>query len=63
MITPAYKFKLVEGLITNFHLPKSTLLLLIASLVGPDWKKVFEPDSVKEQVKAIVEGKFDPEIL
>ncbi|MCF8371169.1 MAG: S-adenosylmethionine:tRNA ribosyltransferase-isomerase [Bacteroidales bacterium] len=42
MITPAYKFKLVEGLITNFHLPKSTLLLLIASLIGPNWKRVYD---------------------
>ncbi|MEA3444195.1 MAG: S-adenosylmethionine:tRNA ribosyltransferase-isomerase [Bacteroidota bacterium] len=42
MITPFYKFQLVEGLITNFHLPKSTLLLLIASLVGKDWKKIYD---------------------
>ena len=32
-------------------------------VLRPDWKKVFEPGSVKEQVKAIVEGKFDPENL
>ena len=35
-ITPGYKFKLINGLITNFHLPKSTLLLLVASLIGRD---------------------------
>ena len=33
-ITPGYKFKIIDGLITNFHLPKSTLLLLVASLIG-----------------------------
>ena len=33
-ITPGYNFKIIDGLITNFHLPQSTLLLLVASLVG-----------------------------
>ena len=35
-ITPGYKFKIIDGLITNFHLPKSTLLLLVSSLIGVD---------------------------
>ena len=33
-ITPGYVFKIIDGLITNFHLPQSTLLLLVASLIG-----------------------------
>jgi S-adenosylmethionine:tRNA ribosyltransferase-isomerase len=33
-ITPGYKFKVVDGLMTNFHLPRSTLLMLVASLIG-----------------------------
>ena len=33
-ITPGYEFKLVDGLVTNFHLPKSTLLMLISALIG-----------------------------
>ncbi len=33
-ITPGYTFKIIDGLITNFHLPQSTLLLLVASLIG-----------------------------
>tara|TARA_B100000035_G_scaffold150654_1_gene128398 strand:- start:1263 stop:2285 length:1023 start_codon:yes stop_codon:yes gene_type:complete len=33
-ITPGHKFKMIDGLITNFHLPKSTLLLLVSSLIG-----------------------------
>ncbi len=35
-ITPGYKFKVVDALITNFHLPKSTLLMLVSSLAGKD---------------------------
>jgi len=42
MIVPGYKFRVVEGLITNFHQPKSTLLLLISALLGDDWKKVYK---------------------
>jgi S-adenosylmethionine:tRNA ribosyltransferase-isomerase len=41
MINPAYKFKFVNGIITNFHQPKSTLLLLIAAVVGNNWKKIY----------------------
>jgi S-adenosylmethionine:tRNA ribosyltransferase-isomerase len=40
-IVPGYRFKIVKGLITNFHQPHSTLLLLVAALVGPDWKRVY----------------------
>ena len=35
-ITPGYKFKIIDGFITNFHLPQSTLLLLVASIIGRD---------------------------
>ena len=42
MITPGYHFRLTSGLITNFHLPKSTLLMLIAAFVGEDWKKIYD---------------------
>lgn len=40
-IAPGYSFTLSDGLITNFHLPKSTLLLLIAALVGDAWKDIY----------------------
>jgi S-adenosylmethionine:tRNA ribosyltransferase-isomerase len=41
LIAPGYKFKFINTLITNFHLPKSTLLLLIAAFIGEDWRKVY----------------------
>jgi len=40
-IVPGYKFRLVHGLITNFHQPHSTLLLLVAAFIGPSWKSVY----------------------
>ena len=42
LIAPGYKFKIVKGLITNFHQPQSTLLLLVAALIGDDWRKVYD---------------------
>ena len=41
MIKPGYRFRVVEQLITNFHQPKSTLLLLVSAFVGEDWKKIY----------------------
>lgn len=41
-ITPGYSFKVIDALITNFHQPQSTLLLLIAAIVGDDWKKIYQ---------------------
>ena len=42
IIAPGYSFRIAKGLITNFHQPNSTLLLLVAALVGDDWKKVYD---------------------
>lgn len=42
IIVPGYTFRVVDVLITNFHQPKSTLLLLVAAFIGDDWKKVYE---------------------
>jgi S-adenosylmethionine:tRNA ribosyltransferase-isomerase len=42
LITPGYDWKIANALITNFHQPESTLLLLVASLIGKDWRKVYE---------------------
>jgi S-adenosylmethionine:tRNA ribosyltransferase-isomerase len=42
LITPGYQWKLARGLITNFHQPESTLLLLVSSLVGEEWRKIYQ---------------------
>lgn len=42
MIKPGYRFRLVKGMITNFHQPKSTLLLLISAFVGDHWKDIYQ---------------------
>jgi len=41
-ITPGYSFKVAKGLITNFHQPQSTLLLIIAAILGDRWKSMYE---------------------
>ena len=42
MIKPGYKFHVVDQLITNFHQPQSTLLLLVSAFVDGDWKRIYE---------------------
>jgi S-adenosylmethionine:tRNA ribosyltransferase-isomerase len=42
IIVPGYDFKVFSGIITNFHQPQSTLLLLIAAFIGSDWKVLYE---------------------
>lgn len=41
-IFPGYEFRICRGLITNFHLPSSTLILLVAAFIGNDWRQVYE---------------------
>ena len=41
MIRPGYRFKVCQALLTNFHMPGSTLLLLVAAFIGEDWKSVY----------------------
>ncbi|HTD92737.1 MAG TPA: S-adenosylmethionine:tRNA ribosyltransferase-isomerase [Chitinophagaceae bacterium] len=42
IIAPGYKPRIAQALITNFHQPQSTLLLLLAALVGEDWRKIYD---------------------
>lgn len=41
LIAPGYKYHVINGLITNFHQPKSTLLLLVSALIGNRWKQCY----------------------
>lgn len=41
IIAPGYTFRVCAGLVTNFHQPESTLLLLVSALIGEDWRKVY----------------------
>jgi S-adenosylmethionine:tRNA ribosyltransferase-isomerase len=41
IIVPGYEFRLTNGMITNFHQPRSTLLLLISALTGNEWKDIY----------------------
>jgi S-adenosylmethionine:tRNA ribosyltransferase-isomerase len=42
LIAPGYSFKITKAIITNFHQPQSTLLLLVAAAIGEDWRKVYD---------------------
>ena len=42
LIAPGYQYRVVKALITNFHQPKSTLLLLVAALIGEDWHRCYD---------------------
>ena len=42
IIAPGYQYKIVKMLITNFHQPQSTLLLLVSAFLHGDWKKVYD---------------------
>lgn len=42
LIAPGYAFRVVNGLVTNFHQPGSTLLLLVAAFIGTDWRKIYD---------------------
>lgn len=42
LIAPGYDYRVVEGIVTNFHQPRSTLLLLVSALIGDDWNRVYD---------------------
>jgi S-adenosylmethionine:tRNA ribosyltransferase-isomerase len=55
LIGPGYAFKTVKGLLTNFHQPRSTLLLLVAAFVGNDWTHIYQ-HAIKEQYRMLSYG-------
>ena len=59
-IYPGYKFKILDGLITNFHLPQSTLLMLVSALAGKDYIIKAYKDAEKEKYRffSFADGMF-----
>ena len=42
LIKPGFQFRIISGMITNFHQPKSTLLLLVSAFVDGNWRKIYD---------------------
>jgi S-adenosylmethionine:tRNA ribosyltransferase-isomerase len=42
LIAPGYTFQIVNGILTNFHQPQSTLLLLVAAFAGENWRRIYD---------------------
>ena len=55
-IYPGYEFKAIDKLITNFHLPKSTLLMLVAAFIGFDRMKSLYEIAIKERYRFLSYG-------
>jgi S-adenosylmethionine:tRNA ribosyltransferase-isomerase len=42
IIAPSYTYRITNGMVTNFHQPKSTLLLLVSAMIGDKWKEAYD---------------------
>ncbi|MDE6490810.1 MAG: S-adenosylmethionine:tRNA ribosyltransferase-isomerase [Muribaculaceae bacterium] len=42
IIAPGYRYRMIDGMVTNFHQPRSTLLLLVSAFVGGDWRTIYD---------------------
>ncbi len=56
IIAPGYEYKVVDGIITNFHQPKSTLLLLISAFIGEDWRRMYAHALADERYRFLSYG-------
>ncbi|CAB4608450.1 unannotated protein [freshwater metagenome] len=54
-ITPGYSWNIVDVMMTNFHMPKTSLLLMIESFVGPQWRSLYE-EAIAEQYRFLSFG-------
>ena len=50
-IKPGYKFKAINGLLTNFHLPRSSLLALVSALAGREWIMAAYAEAIREKYR------------
>ncbi len=56
IIAPGYEYKVVDGIITNFHQPKSTLLLLVSAFIGEDWRRMYAHALADERYRFLSYG-------
>ena len=56
IIAPGYTYRVVDGLVTNFHQPRSTLLLLVSALIGDDWRRVYDYALADERFRFLSYG-------
>lgn len=54
-ITPGYEWKMVDAMLTNFHMPRTSLLLMISSFVGPTWRSLYE-EALREKYRFLSFG-------
>ncbi|MFN2441656.1 MAG: S-adenosylmethionine:tRNA ribosyltransferase-isomerase, partial [Thermoanaerobaculia bacterium] len=50
-ITPGFRFRVVDALLTNFHLPESTLLMLVSAFAGPDAVRDAYAEAIRERYR------------
>jgi S-adenosylmethionine:tRNA ribosyltransferase-isomerase len=54
-ITPGYQWQVVDAMLTNFHMPRTSLLLMIESFVGARWRDIYS-EAIKEQYRFLSFG-------
>jgi S-adenosylmethionine:tRNA ribosyltransferase-isomerase len=54
-ITPGYQWKIVDLMLTNFHMPRTSLLLMVESFIGPEWRELYAT-AVAEQYRFLSFG-------
>jgi S-adenosylmethionine:tRNA ribosyltransferase-isomerase len=54
-VYPGYEFKVIKGLVTNYHLPETTLILLVAAFIGNDWRRVYD-EALRERYRFLSYG-------
>jgi S-adenosylmethionine:tRNA ribosyltransferase-isomerase len=54
-ITPGYQWKVVDMMMTNFHMPRTTLLLMVESFIGVKWRAIYE-EAIEQRYRMLSFG-------